>query len=76
VGVSESCETFKWVVLEMEKDFNFSLVLKLGRSNDRWWGLGQKETVLLSDKFEKFRDKLGCLRTTTFVVVNVVAIVR
>jgi hypothetical protein len=68
VGVSESCETFKWVVLEMEKDFNFSLVLKLGRSNERWWGLGQwkpRETALLSDKF-------GCLRTT-FVVVNVVA---
>ena len=67
VVVIEFCETLKWVGLEIEKDCNFSLVLKLERSDDRWRGLGPRnptETVLC--------DKFGSLRTTFDVVVVII----
>lgn len=68
VVVSEFCETLKWVGLEMEKDCNFSLVLKLEWSNDRLGARNPVETVL----WEKLCDKFGSLRTTFDVVVVII----
>lgn len=58
VGLSEFCETFKWVGLDMDKDCNFTLVCKFG--SVRWRGLGVRN------------PKLGGLRTTFVVVVAII----